>query len=75
MWLSDRLGFGISAYEIEALLTIVAPLGSVAQMLGYVFMCWGGPYPLFCFAFVLIGFGLGLQVGPNPATLTERMPR
>lgn len=31
-------------------------------MIGYVLMCWGGPYPLFCFAFVLNGFGLGIQV-------------
>ncbi len=32
------------------------------QMTGYVLMCWGGPYPLFVFAYVLNGFGLGLEV-------------
>jgi fucose permease len=50
VWLSDRFGFGI-----------VAPFGAALQALAYALICWGGPYPLFVFAFVLIGWGLGLQ--------------
>ncbi|BEI81085.1 hypothetical protein CcaverHIS002_0202450 [Cutaneotrichosporon cavernicola] len=50
VWLSDRFGFGI-----------VAPFGAALQVIAYALICWGGPYPLFVFAFVLIGWGLGLQ--------------
>lgn len=63
VYLTDWFGFGI-----------VCPLGSGMQVLAYVLMCWGGPYPLFCFAFVLNGFGLGLQ-DAQVNTLASRLPR
>lgn len=50
VWLSDHFGFGV-----------VAPFGAGLQIIAYALICWGGPYPLFVFAFVLIGWGLGLQ--------------
>lgn len=62
VFLTDRLGFGI-----------VAPLGSMCQVLGYIFMCWGPPYPLFCFAFVCNGYGLGLQ-DAQVNTMVSRLP-
>lgn len=63
VYLTDWLGFGI-----------VCPFGSGMQVLAYVLICWGGPYPLFCFAFVLNGFGLGLQ-DAQVNTLASRLPR
>jgi hypothetical protein len=39
-----------------------ATIGALSQGLGYVLMCWGGPYPLFVCAYLFVGFGLGLQV-------------
>ncbi|KAL7424380.1 hypothetical protein Q5752_000062 [Cryptotrichosporon argae] len=79
VWVFNALGFGLSGLT-NVFLTdrfgfgIVAPLGSVSQALGYALMCWGGPYPLFCFAFVLNGFGLGLQDAQVNA-LVSRLPR
>lgn len=32
------------------------------QTLGFVLMCWGGPYPVFVLAYCIGGFGMGLQV-------------
>jgi len=43
------------------------------QGLGFVLMCFGGPYPLFVFAYYLNGFGLGLQDAQVNA-LTSRLP-
>ena len=63
VYLTDWFGFGI-----------VCPFGSGMQVLAYVLICWGGPYPLFCFAFVLNGFGLGLQ-DAQVNTLASRLPR
>lgn len=37
-------------------------MGALSQVIGYIFMCWGSPYPLFVIAYLFIGFGLGLQV-------------
>lgn len=78
MWLTDRFGFGIgrslaSSTHFSSHAPPVAPLGAISQMSGYIFMCWGGPYELFCFAFVLVGFGLGLQ-DAQVNSLVSRMP-
>ncbi|KAL1409914.1 hypothetical protein Q8F55_003913 [Vanrija albida] len=62
VFLTDRFGFGI-----------VAPFGAMCQVLGYIFMCWGPPYPLFCFAFVCSGYGLGLQ-DAQVNTMASRLP-
>lgn len=51
----------------------MAPFGAFSQMVAYALMCWGGPYPLFCVAFVLVGVGLGLQDAQVNSMLT-RMP-
>ncbi|ORX34412.1 major facilitator superfamily domain-containing protein [Kockovaella imperatae] len=50
VFLTDRFGFGI-----------VAPFGSAMQGVAYILMATGGPYPLFVVAYVINGFGLGLQ--------------
>ena len=39
-----------------------APFGSAMQGVGYVLMASGGPFGLFVAAYVINGFGLGLQV-------------
>lgn len=62
VWLSDHFGFGI-----------IAPFGAALQVVAYALICWGGPYPLFVFAFVLIGWGLGLQ-DAQVNSLVARLP-
>lgn len=70
VFLNDRFGFGIVrelTHSInvaeEPALAQAAPFGAVMQTLGFTLMCWGGPYPLFVIAYLINGFGLGLQVG------------
>ncbi|ORY26856.1 major facilitator superfamily domain-containing protein [Naematelia encephala] len=62
VWLTDRLGFGV-----------VAPLGAAFQALGYVWLCWGAPYPVFVLGYVFVGYGLGLQ-DAQVNSLTSRLP-
>ncbi|WVQ81604.1 hypothetical protein IAT38_003728 [Cryptococcus sp. DSM 104549] len=62
VWISDHFGFGIAA-----------PFGSSMQVLAYALMCWGGPFPLFVIAFIINGFGVGLQDAQVNA-LTSRLP-
>ncbi|WVQ76819.1 hypothetical protein IAR50_006493 [Cryptococcus sp. DSM 104548] len=62
VFLTDRLGFGIAA-----------SLGASMQGLAYVLMCWGSPYPLFLIAYIINGFGLGLQ-DAQVNSLTSRLP-
>ncbi|KAI0676539.1 MFS general substrate transporter [Trametes maxima] len=50
VWLTDKFGFG------KVLL-----LGSVMQIFAYAMMIPGGPFPIMCLAFTIIGFGLSLQ--------------
>ena len=57
--------FGSDTTEHEPLndyLTQAAPFGATMEAIGYILMASGGPYPLFAFAYVINGFGLGLQV-------------
>ncbi|WVQ84076.1 hypothetical protein IAT38_006221 [Cryptococcus sp. DSM 104549] len=62
VYITDRVGFGIAA-----------PLGAFMQAVGYVFMCWGSPYPLFLIAYIFNGFGLGIQ-DAQVNSLTSRLP-
>lgn len=79
IWMFNALGFALAG-ALNVYLTdwfgfgITCPLGSGLQVLAYVLICWGGPYPLFCFAFVLNGFGLGLQ-DAQVNTLASRLPK
>ncbi|WVQ81603.1 hypothetical protein IAT38_003727 [Cryptococcus sp. DSM 104549] len=62
VWISDHFGFGIAA-----------PFGATVQAIAYSLMCWGGPFPLFLIAFILNGFGVGLQ-DAQVNSLTSRLP-
>ncbi|KAI9634044.1 major facilitator superfamily domain-containing protein [Dioszegia hungarica] len=62
VYLADILGFGL-----------LTPLGAFVQSIGYVLMCWGGPYPIFVIAYIFAGLGMGWQ-DAQVNSLAARMP-
>lgn len=67
VFLADILGFGIVSIRLLQIDELIAdvqltPLGALSQVVAYVLMCWGGPFPLFVIAYFFLGLGAGWMV-------------